>query len=165
MRARAWAFACQNGHDAGMGVKLNHVSITARDAKRLAQFYIDALGLRIKRPAKQLSGPLISRGTGLPDTDICSIWLDFPGEAQPFLEIMEFSKAETAHVRAIKAPGYGHIALQVPDIEDAIDRILQYGGRKQGEVVNLGSSDHPCLCIYVRDPESNILELESKPQD
>jgi catechol 2,3-dioxygenase-like lactoylglutathione lyase family enzyme len=101
----------------------------------------------------------------LQDTEICSIWLDFHGEARPFLEIMEYSSAKTEGARAVNSPGYGHIAVQVPDIEDVIDRILQFGGRTQGEVVNLGSSERPCLCVYVRDPEGNLLELESRPQD
>ncbi|MEL6468042.1 MAG: VOC family protein [Pseudomonadota bacterium] len=146
-------------------MKLAHVSITAGNAKRLAQFYIDALGLRMRRPPKRLSGGIISRGNGLPGSDICSIWLDFPDRSKPFLEIMEYSDAAQGGVRPINAPGYGHIALQVPDLEAALDRILDCGGSQQGEVVNLGTSERPCLCVYVRDPEGNVLELESQPQD
>ncbi|MEO1777378.1 MAG: VOC family protein, partial [Pseudomonadota bacterium] len=145
-------------------VKLAHISITACDAKRLAQFYIDALGLIERRPPKRLSGAIISRGNGLPGSDICSIWLGFPERSKPFLEIMEYSDAAQGGVRPINAPGYGHIALQVPDIEAALVRILDCGGSQQGEVLNLGSAERPCLCVYVRDPEENVLELESQPQ-
>jgi len=145
-------------------VKLAHVSITAGDAVRLAQFYVDALGLRERRSPKRLSGGIISRGNGLPGSDICSIWLDFPDRSKPFLEIIEYSDAAQGGARPINAPGYGHIALQVADLEAAVDRILDGGGSQQGEIVNLGTSERPCLCVYVRDPEGNVLELESQPQ-
>ncbi|MEL6563834.1 MAG: VOC family protein [Pseudomonadota bacterium] len=146
-------------------MKLAHISITAGDAERLAQFYVDALGLRMRRPPKRLSGAIISRGNGLPEADICSIWLDFPDRSKPFLEIMEYSDAEEGGVRPINAPGYGHIALEVRDLGAAVGQILDCGGSQQGEVVNLGTSERPCLCVYVRDPEGNVLELESQPQD
>lgn len=146
-------------------MKLNHISITARDAKHLAQFYIGALGLRERRAPKRLVGSAISRGNGLPGSDICSIWLDFPCGSKPFLEIMEYSETEPSRTAPINTPGFAHIALEVADPLQAIDRVLQYGGRQQGEVVNLGTSERPCLCAYVRDPEGNVLELESEPQD
>lgn len=145
-------------------VKLAHVSRTAGDAKRLAQFYIGALGLRERRPPKRLSGAIFSRGNGLPASDICSIWLDFPDRSKPFLEIMEYSDVAQGGVRPINAPGDGHLALQVPDLEAALDRILDCGGSQQGEIVNLGTSERPCLCVFVRDPEGNVLELESQPE-
>lgn len=141
-------------------MKLCHISITARGAQRLARFYQDALGLHVRRPAKRLSDPLISRGTGVPDAVICSIWLDFPDGAKPFLEILEYQDAAKAEERPINAPGLGHIALQVLDLEATLERVLQCGGRQQGEIVDLGSPERPCLCVYLRDPEGNLLELE-----
>lgn len=145
-------------------MKLSHISITARDAKGLAQFYVDALGLRERRPPKRLRGEGISRGNGLPGADICSIWLDFPCGSKPFLEIMQYRDTPQGGAKRIDAPGFGHIALDVSDLDAVVEQIMRCGGTLQGEIVNLGSQERPCLCVYVRDPEGNVLELEQLRQ-
>lgn len=145
-------------------MKLSHVSVTAHDAKALAEFYKSALGLTERRPAKRLSGDMISRGNGLPRSDITSIWLDFPSGEEPFLEIMEYSETAERGPKAVNAPGFAHIALDVADLSATLDRLLQFGGRLQGAVVNLGTPERPCLCVYARDPEGNLLELEQPPR-
>lgn len=144
-------------------MKLSHISVTARDAKALAEFYKSALELTERRPAKRLTGEVISRGNGLPGLGITSIWLDFPSEEKPFLEIMEYSETAARGPKAVNAPGFAHIALEVADLTATLDRLLQFGGTMQGEVVNLGTPERPCLCVYARDPEGNLLELEQTP--
>ena len=56
-------------------MRLAHVSLTARNADRLAQFYRDAFGLVDRRPPQQLTGQALARGNGLPGADILSLWL------------------------------------------------------------------------------------------
>jgi catechol 2,3-dioxygenase-like lactoylglutathione lyase family enzyme len=145
-------------------VKLSHISVTARDAKALARFYRNAFGMTERRPAKRLSGEVIARGNGLPGAEITSIWLDFPGGGTPFLEIMEYSQTAAQNPNPINAPGFAHIALEVTDLHATLDRLQRFGGTLQGEVIALGAPDRPHLCVYTRDPEGNVLELEQPPQ-
>lgn len=141
-------------------MRLAHVSLTARDADRLAQFYRDAFGLVDRRPAKQLTGEAVARGNGLPNAKIRSIWLCVPKAPRPFLEILGYSPPVPADPRAINTPGWGHIALEVVDLRITVDAVLRSGGRLQGEITTLGGPDHAFEIVYVRDPEGNVIELE-----
>lgn len=73
-------------------MKLKHVSIVAREADALADFYRTVFGCHDLRPPTILSGEAISRGNGVANSEIYSIWLGLPGGAGPFLEILEYSQ-------------------------------------------------------------------------
>lgn len=141
-------------------MRLAHVSLTARDADRLAQFYRDAFGLVDRRPPKQLFGEYVARGSGLPNANIRSIWLCFPDFPRPFLEILGYTPPEPVNPRAVNAPGWGHIALAVGDLRATLDGVLRLGGRLQGEITTLGGPDRAFEVVYLRDPEGNVIELE-----
>ena len=141
-------------------MRLAHVSLTARDADRLAQFYREAFGLVDRRPPKHLTGQAVARGNGLPGADILSIWLCVPQTPRPFLEILEYMPAEQADPRAVNAPGWGHIALEVTDLRASVDAVLRLGGSLQGQITTLGGPDNAFEVVYVRDPEGNVIELE-----
>ncbi len=141
-------------------MKLLHVSLTARDADQLSAFYKGVFGLVDRRPPKKLSSTLFSRGNGLPDTGIYSIWLEFPSNHEPFLEIMEYTQTLNRGVPAVNEPGFGHLAISVPDLDKAVDDVLRFGGSFQGQVTNFGTEEKPHMIVYVRDSEGNILELD-----
>lgn len=148
-------------------MRLSHVSLTARHADRLSAFYKGVFGFVDRRPPKRLSGEIVSRGNGLPNSNIYAIWLRFPGDTGPFLEIMEYDDAPAGrsfpvvHVApAVNALGYGHLAFEVQDLNETLEKVLQLGGTLQGQVTNFGREDSPYLIVYMRDPEGNILELE-----
>jgi catechol 2,3-dioxygenase-like lactoylglutathione lyase family enzyme len=144
-------------------LKLLHVSLTARDADALSAFYKSAFGFVERRPPKRLSGKVVSRGNGLPNSDIYAIWLNLPDIQGPFLEIMTYSKTVERPTPAVNDTGYAHLAFEVDDLHDTVSTVVQSGGSLQGEVTNFGTQDQPHLIVYVRDPEGNILELEQSP--
>lgn len=139
---------------------LSHVSLTARDADQLSTFYKVVFGFVDRRPPKKLSGELFSRGNGLPDVGIYSIWLDFPTDPGAFLEIMEYTETIKRGLPPVNEPGYGHLAFSVLDLDETLGKLLRSGGTMQGEVTNFGTEETPHLIVYVRDPEGNILELD-----
>ncbi len=143
-------------------MRLTHVSLTARDADSLAQFYRDAFGLVDRRPPKQLTGEAVERGNGLPGADIRSIWLCFSESPRPFLEILGYRPAEQSDPRAVNAPGWGHIALEVADLRATIDAVLRLSGSLQGKITTLGGPEHAVEIVYIRDPEGNVIELEQR---
>lgn len=137
-----------------------HVSLTARNADVLSGFYRQVFGFIDRRAPRRLAGPNVWRGNGLPDVDIYSIWLALPGDQGPFLEIIEFDHPEERSKPAVNEPGFSHVAFEVHDLQACIDKVLLLGGTLQGDVTNFGTPEQPCLTVYVRDPEGNILELE-----
>lgn len=142
--------------------RLSHVNIVARDADALAAFYMEAFGLVFLRPPRLLSGERVSKGNGLPSSEIRSIWLQFPGDDGPFLEIHEYSNCLERQVPRVNEPGLGHLAFKIADIHSAMDTIIRAGGTRLGEVTNFGSTEEPILLVYMRDLEGNILELEQR---
>lgn len=144
-------------------MRLKHISLTARDADRLAAFYRETFGFEDRRPPKRLSGEAVSRGNGLPSTEIYAIWLNVTGQDDPFLEIMEYSETISRPWPAVNELGYGHVALEVHDLTAVVENVLHFGGSLQGEITNFGTGEKPLLIVYARDPEGNILELEQAP--
>lgn len=143
-------------------LRLLHVSLTARDADALSSFYRETLGFVARRPPRRLHGETVSRGNGVPNSDIWAIWLNQPDQQGPFLEIMEYGETVERPSPAVNEPGYAHLAFEVEDLQATIEKVLQSGGSMQGEVTNFGTQKQPHLIVYVRDPEGNILELEQR---
>lgn len=96
----------------------------------------------------------------MPDIGLYSVWLHLPDNQGPFLEIIEYARTVARGIPEVNEPGFGHLAIEVPNLNDTIENVLRSGGTLQGQVVNFGTDDHPHLIVYARDPEGNILELE-----
>jgi len=141
-------------------MKLVHVSITARSADRLSAFYIDVFDCEEMRPPRTLSGEVVSRGNGLPNSMIYSIWLRFPDQETPFLELLEYESSVDRVEPRVNEIGISHLSFQLDDIQSTMSKILKAGGSALGETTNFGTTDEPFLIVYMRDCEGNILELE-----
>ncbi|MEZ5714022.1 MAG: VOC family protein [Paracoccaceae bacterium] len=142
---------------------LAHISLTARDADRLAAFYETVFGCRDRRPRTTLSGPRVGRGNGLPGSEIYSIWLSLPGVEAPFLELHQYLSPRRPGQRPqVGTPGFGHLAFTVADLDETLQTVLGAGGAALGEIAEFGPADAPTRIAYVRDPEGNILELEQR---
>ncbi|MBY3464238.1 VOC family protein [Rhizobium sp. 25PS6] len=141
-------------------MKLAHINLVARDAEALAAFYVSVMNCELLRGPKVLSGEKVSRGNGLSNSEIYTIWLKFPDLDHPFLEIHEHTVTHHRDQPRINEPGFGHMSFQVEDISDALSKIIQAGGTQIGEVTDFGAPDEPYLIAYARDPEGNVLELE-----
>ncbi|MBP1851382.1 VOC family protein [Rhizobium halophytocola] len=141
-------------------MKLAHINLVARDAQALAAFYVEVLGCRYLREARRLSGEHVSRGNGVANSEILSIWLGFPGLDHPFLEIHEHTVLLHRGQPRVNEPGYGHLSFRMADVETVLGEILRAGGAQIGRITNFGTAGAPALIAYARDPEGNILELE-----
>ncbi|WFU86291.1 VOC family protein (plasmid) [Rhizobium sp. CC1099] len=139
---------------------LAHINLVARDAEALAAFYINVMKCELLRAPKMLSGEIVSRGNGLPNSEIYTIWLKFPELERPFLEIHEHTVTHHRDQPRVNEPGFGHLSFQMEDISDALSKILQAGGSQIGNITDFGTPEKPYLIAYARDPEGNVLELE-----
>lgn len=76
--------------------------------------------------------------------------LRLPGHGQdgPTLEIYQYRSAAERQTSAANGPGFAHIAFAVDDIAAARASILAAGGRR-------------VTWCYMRDPEGNMVELQS----
>ena len=136
--------------------------MVARDTNRIAEFYKTVFGCDDIRPRKTLSGERISRGNGVPDSEIYCAWLSLPGVDEAFLEIHQHKNTIDRLTPLANEPGYGHLSFEVGDIQATFAAVIKAGGEPLGEVTDLGTTEAPCLVIYMRDPEGNIVELEQR---
>lgn len=141
-------------------MKLAHINLVARDADRLAAFYQNVMHCTLLRSPRKLSGEMVSRGNGLKNSEIYSIWLAFDGIEYPFLEIHQHGELLERAAPRVNEPGYGHLSFQTKEIGQVLAKIIAAGGTQIGEMTNFGSPEQPYFIAYARDPEGNILELE-----
>lgn len=141
-----------------------HTNIVAKDAKRLIAFYKTALRCKNIDETRDLRGEWLDRLTGLREAHITGEHLLLPGYAEdhPTLEIFSYDVPEGAIAPEINRPGIAHIAFEVDDVEATLAEIVRAGGSSVGELVAAAyPNGKEAVFVYARDPEGNILELQS----
>lgn len=141
-----------------------HVNVIADDWRLLASFYRDVFGCTLVPPERDLSGPHLEAATGIPGAHIRGAHLRLPGGGAdgPTLEVFEYEKGSPSGTRAVNAPGFAHIAFEVPDVDEAWQGVMDHGGSPLGEIVRQRIRGRGQLTfVYMRDPEGNIIELSS----
>lgn len=145
-------------------VKYVHTNIIAKDWKKLSQFYIDVFGCKPLYPERDLSGEWIDILTGIKDVRVRGIHLSLPGyEKGPTLEIFEYNPDNPrTDERAINAGGFGHIAFLVDNVEEMLNKVMEHGGTKLGDITGNNYKELGLLTVvYARDPEGNFIELQN----
>lgn len=147
-----------------MRARYKHTNIVARDWNGLARFYEEVFGCTRVPPERRLSGSWLEKGTGVPGASFSGVHLRLPGygESGPTLEILQYARNEEKPLTLANREGFSHIAFEVEDVEEAVGRVLRYGGSMVGEIT---TSDVPGMGIltfaYLADPEGNILEVQA----
>lgn len=141
-----------------------HTNLTARDWRRLVRFYCDVFGCVPKLPERDLQGPWLERLTAVPAAHLRGLHLALPGygEGGPTLEIFTYDAMNAAPKPIVNVPGFGHIAFSVEDVDLALAAVIAAGGSSVGEI---SRTDVPGVgnltVVYARDPEGNIVELQT----
>lgn len=144
-----------------------HTNLVARDWRRLARFYQEVFGCVVVPPERDLSGPDYERGTGVSGARAQGVHLLLPGygAAGPTLEIFEYAAAAPGSIGPVDQPGFGHVAFAVPSVPEAREQCLGAGGSSVGDVIATRISAEVLVTwCYVRDPEGNIVELQSRTE-
>jgi predicted enzyme related to lactoylglutathione lyase len=146
------------------GAKYGHTNLIAKDWRRLARFYQDLFGCLPVPPEREFKGRDLERGTGIAGVELRGVHLRLPGHGGdgPTLEIFNYNILKERPEVAINRPGFGHIAFVVDDVASAREAVLAAGGQAVGDVVTLTTATGSKVTwVYVTDPESNVIELQS----
>ncbi len=144
--------------------KFVHTNLIARNWRGLAKFYEDVFGAIPIPPQRDYFGNAIEAATVVKGARIQGAHLQLPGFGNdgPTLEIFEYNEIEDKGLPQINQPGFAHIAFQVDFVNDAIEEFLSHGGSQLGESVTLTIANGAQVTLaYMRDPEGNIVELQS----
>lgn len=147
-----------------MNLRFAHTNIISTDWKKLAAFYVNVFDCTILPPIRNLSGAFLDRGTGLKNAKLQGVHLSLPGydKMPPTLEIYQYEKIENQESVSPNKRGYGHIAFEVENIGQILQNVLRNGGKKCGEITTKEIEGAGVITfIYVRDPEGNLIELQS----
>ena len=147
-----------------MEPRFGHVNLIADDWRALADFYVRVFGCEVVPPERDYSGPDLEAGSGVAGAALRGAHLRLPGLGAngPTLEIYQYATNEPASVAPANRRGFGHIAFAVADVTQARAAVVTAGGSVAGEVVTLRTADgRRVTWCYVRDPEGNIVELQS----
>ncbi len=141
-----------------------HTNIAAQDWKKLADFYIRVFDCAMKPPKRELSGDWLDRGTGLSQAELEGVHLLLPGHGDggPTLEIFSYKDMHESEPSMANHTGFTHIAFEVEDVESTFQKAIENGGLKLGEVTEKVVEGVGVLTfVYLRDPEGNIIEIQS----
>lgn len=144
-------------------IKYAHTNIITDDWKRLAEFYITVFDCQPLYPERDLRGEWLDRATAIKDANLRGIHLKLPGydESLPTLEIFQYNHNEDGLKPMANRKGYGHIAFRVDDVPTILNKVLENGGSRMGEVVETQVSEIGTLSfVYARDIDGNIVELQ-----
>lgn len=146
------------------GSRYVHTNVIAHDWRALAGFYESVFGCMPVPPERDYSGEDIAAGTGVRGASLQGVHLRLPGcgDNGPTLEIFTYSQLADGPVPEVNRPGLAHIAFAVASVDGARSAVLASGGQSVGDIVTLTTSEGTRVTwCYVRDPEGNVIELQS----
>lgn len=141
-----------------------HTNLIARDWRRLVDFYVAVFDCRPVGPERDQRGEWLQAATGVSGAHLRGRHLLLPGhgDSGPTLEIYTYDQVADRPQPVANRAGYGHLAFEVDDVAAALDAVLGHGGSELGRIATTTVPGVGELrVVYVRDPEGNIIELQS----
>lgn len=131
-----------------MSARLDHVGLNVADLDAMKEWYADALKLDVEfefeLPGVDFRGAMLRSAEGYRIE-----LLSRPGSSAG---LQAANPVEAALTR-----GFGHIALDVPDVDAAYDALLAAGATDR--MTPRPSPEPGVRMAYVADPEGNLVEL------
>lgn len=141
-----------------------HTNLISNNWRKLSEFYIEVFGCQVKPPVRLQLGDWLAKGTGVEKAQLQGVHLLLPGWGidGPTLEIHEYSSVKAQPNVEPNKRGYGHIAFEVDNVTEVLDKIIRNGGTAQGEISRCNITGLGELTfVYTRDPEGNLIELQN----
>ena len=145
-------------------MRFAHTNIISTNWKNLVDFYVQTFNCKVVPPIRSQSGRWLEKGTGLEKAKLEGAHLLLPGygEKGPTLEIYQYDDIESQSPVSPNKRGYGHIAFEVENVPFVLEILEKNGGTAAGEITKRKVNGvGEITFIYARDPEGNLIELQS----
>ncbi|MFT4566753.1 MAG: catechol 2,3-dioxygenase-like lactoylglutathione lyase family enzyme [Saprospiraceae bacterium] len=145
-------------------MKYVHTNIVSTNWKILVDFYINTFECKIIPPIRKQSGAWLDKGTGVVNAALVGAHLLLPGHGEhgPTLEIYQYNIIENQDWVAPNTRGFGHIAFEVESVASVLETVARNGGSPCGEITKRKIAGvGEITFVYARDPEGNLIELQS----
>lgn len=148
-----------------MPIKYVHTNIISSNWEKLANFYIEVFDCKPVPPERDLGGEWLAKGTAVENAKLQGMHLRLPGHGDngPTLEIYSYGKMlENSKPPSANRKGFGHLAFEVDDVKEIVEKMISHGGANLGEIVEKEVEGVGLLTFtYASDPEGNIIEIQS----
>ena len=141
-----------------------HTNIIAQDSAKLISFYKEVLDCKSIGETRNLREAWLDSMTGIKNSHIVGEHLCLPGydDKHPTLEIFSFDEMIVDKNHQINRCGIAHIAFEVENVAETLNKVLKAGGGQIGELVSAEYEDgRKAQFVYATDIEGNIIELQS----
>jgi methylmalonyl-CoA/ethylmalonyl-CoA epimerase len=129
--------------------RLNHVAIAVRDLDIAIRHYRDTLGAKVSEPL------------ALPDHGVTCSFVDLGNSKIELLEPLGEDSPIIKFLERNPAGGVHHLCFEVPDIDDATDKISRSGARIVGaRKPKIGAHGNPVVFLHPNDFFGTLIELE-----
>jgi LAO/AO transport system kinase len=130
---------------AGVGMVLDHLGIAVRSIDEAKGFY-RALGLEV---------------SGVEEIAAERVRVGMLGLGESRIELLEATEAESAIGRYLARRGEGlhHIAVRVPDLAAAVERLKAQGVALVTDAIQIGAGGHRYVFVHPRSAHGVLLEL------
>jgi catechol 2,3-dioxygenase-like lactoylglutathione lyase family enzyme len=146
---------------------VTHIGVSVTDLQQAIAYYRDVFGFQILWGPTTFSAddpafgeiPTDFFGKGFKSTKIVFL----RGGDGVVLEVFEFEEPKARMTQPnfrYWESGFFHICIVEPDIDDALERIRQHGGRVRSKTWGLAPNT-PYRAVYTEDPFGNVIELYS----
>jgi catechol 2,3-dioxygenase-like lactoylglutathione lyase family enzyme len=143
-------------------IRYAHTNLVAHDWRRLADFYIAVFDCREVPPPRKQAGLWLEEGTGVAGLSLEGMHLRLPGwgEDGPTLEIYSYRPLLDVEP-AVTRRGFGHLAFQVVNVAQILEKAIACGGKSLGKVTQREIEGVGALTfVYLADPEGNVIEIQ-----
>jgi catechol 2,3-dioxygenase-like lactoylglutathione lyase family enzyme len=149
----------------GMVTGIHHTSLVVSDMERSLTFYRDLLGMTVAIDTS-MSGEMLDKEVALKGARLRVVELN-PGSGPPYVELLQYyappGKPFPKDARCCDV-GMPHIALIVPSIQEAYDRMSKQGTKFTAPPQNVDAGDFKgSQTVYCYDPDGIVVELWQMP--
>jgi methylmalonyl-CoA/ethylmalonyl-CoA epimerase len=127
--------------------RLNHVAIVVPDLKAATEVYRDTLGAKVSAEEDQ------------PEHGVTTVFIELPNTKIELLGVYGDNSPISGFLERNPNGGIHHLCYEVPDIQEARERMVQQGARVLGEP-KIGAHGKPVIFLHPKDFCGTLVELE-----
>jgi methylmalonyl-CoA/ethylmalonyl-CoA epimerase len=127
--------------------RLNHVAIVVPDLKAATEVYRDTLGAEVSAEEDQ------------PEHGVTTVFIELPNTKIELLGVYGDNSPISGFLERNPNGGIHHLCYEVPDIQEARERMVQQGARVLGEP-KIGAHGKPVIFLHPKDFCGTLVELE-----
>ena len=140
---------------------IHHAGLVVDDLDAAIAFYGELLDMvEIERDSWSAPAPMEDQAVGLTGSSAEGVMMR---GSNSYLELWEYlapqQVGDEPAERGAHERGLRHLAIEVDDVPAALDRLVELGGSRMGDPVEI--SDDGAGAVYCRDPFGTIIEFMS----